>query len=110
MLDRFEVFRDAEKICREWGEVEYLFPHLIDTRFIPGTKIGVIIDASDKAKRDKTKLRYGHMQFGYKENPAQKKGSPIIYEEQLLSGETYQPVFKKRRCLVVVDRWVYHRN
>ena len=68
MLDRFEVFRDAENLVRFWGPIEYLFPQAKGDRFKLGDKVGVIVEGA-KSKDAATDLRYGWMNFGFKTAP-----------------------------------------
>lgn len=109
MLDRFEVFRDAEGLVKEWGPVDYLFPHLKGDRFKTGVRIGVIV-GSRKVPDAPVALRYGQMDYGFKNKPIQKRGSPSIDETSLMSGGEYQPLFKFRRCLIPVDRWFFKKQ
>jgi putative SOS response-associated peptidase YedK len=103
MLDRFEVFRDAEKTAKAWGEVQYVFPHLVGPHFKPGDRIGVIV-ASPAG------MRYGHMTWGFRASPEQRRGTSIIYEDGMLAGGKYDVTFKSRRCLIPADRWYYHHH
>src|SRR5262245_21422688 len=103
MLDRFEVHRDAEKITRAWGEIDYVFPHLKGARFHAGDRVGVIVHGASG-------LRYGHITLGYKDAPEQRRGLAFIYEDSLLAGGRYEKLFRSRRCLIPLDRWYYHKH
>ena len=109
MLDRFEVFRDAEKLVQSWGPIEYLFPQTKGDRFKLGDRVGVIVSGGE-TKDAATDLRYGWMTLGFKTTPEVRKGLPYIYEDDLLTGGRFQTFFKSRRCLIPVDRWFYHKQ
>ena len=101
MYEWFEVYRNAEQLARAWGPIDYLYPHLKGARFKKGERVGVVVHDGKEG------LRYGHMTLCFKPDLKNKYGDDKIYEEDLLTGKALQPFFKKHRCLVPVDSWVF---
>jgi putative SOS response-associated peptidase YedK len=101
MLDRFQVVRDAEAMSKDYGRIDFVYPHRKGGNFRPGARVGVIIESP-------TGLRYGHMLWGYLQGD--KPPAPFVAEEALGMESPYKKAFAGRRCIIPADRFFAHRK
>jgi putative SOS response-associated peptidase YedK len=110
MLDRFEVWRDAEALVRAWGPIHYLYPHITDSKLKDGSRVGVLVQDPMKPGQVYETYRYGHMTLGYSDRPDGKRAQAVIHETDILFGQEFHDAFRARRCLIPVDNWVFHNQ